>query len=215
LRDASFNVAAFISTTGFTTVPYDSWPHLSQAVLVLLMFIGGCTGSTCGGLKIGRWLILIKNARRELRTMLHPRERLAVRSEGKVVENPQPKRGLAGFKCELCGGEMLVRMGKFGEFYACENFPECKFTKQKVVDTGANCPRCSSKIVGRRGRSKSLFFSCENYPNCDFSSWDLPLVEKCPWCGDMLYYRKSRKVVMCKNPSCDYTREDEITFDFG
>jgi trk system potassium uptake protein TrkH len=66
LRDASFNVAAFISTTGFTTVPYDSWPHLSQAVLVLLMFIGGCTGSTCGGLKIGRWLILIKNARREL-----------------------------------------------------------------------------------------------------------------------------------------------------
>jgi trk system potassium uptake protein TrkH len=87
LRDASFNVAAFISTTGFTTVPYDSWPHLSQAVLVLLMFIGGCTGSTCGGLKIGRWLILIKNARRELRTMLHPRERLAVRSEGKVVED--------------------------------------------------------------------------------------------------------------------------------
>ena len=139
----------------------------------------------------------------------------AVDSEGKVVENPQPKRGLAGFKCELCGGEMLVRMGKYGEFYACENFPECKFTKQKVIETGAECPRCSAKIVGRRGRSKSLFFSCENYPTCDFSSWDLPLVEKCPWCGDMLYYRKSRKVVMCKNPSCDYTREDDISFDLS
>lgn len=87
LRDASFNVASFISTTGFTTAAYDAWPPLSQAILVMLMFIGGCAGSTCGGLKIGRLVILIKSAMRELHLMLHPREVRAVRVEGKPVEN--------------------------------------------------------------------------------------------------------------------------------
>ena len=86
LRDAAFNVASFISTTGFSTAVYDTWPQLSQAVLVLLMFVGGCVGSTCGGLKIGRWMILIKSALRELGVMLHPREVRPVRAEGKPVE---------------------------------------------------------------------------------------------------------------------------------
>ena len=135
----------------------------------------------------------------------------AVDEEGNILETPEVKQELAGFKCDLCGGEMLVRSGKYGTFYACENYPTCKFTKQKVIDTGVSCPRCASKVVGRRSKSKSLFYSCERYPECDFSSWDMPLVEKCPWCSDMLYYRKSRKTVMCKNPACDYTREEEMT----
>lgn len=87
LRDASFTVASFISTTGFTTVTYDAWPQLSQAILVLLMFIGGCAGSTCGGLKISRLIILIKSSFRELRFTLRPREVRAVRVEGKPVDD--------------------------------------------------------------------------------------------------------------------------------
>ncbi len=87
LRDAAFNVASFISTTGFTTATYDAWPQLSQAILVLLMFIGGCAGSTCGGLKISRLIILIKSAFRELRFTLRPREVRAVRVEGKPVDD--------------------------------------------------------------------------------------------------------------------------------
>jgi trk system potassium uptake protein TrkH len=87
LRDAAFNVASFISTTGFTTVTYDNWPQLSQAILVLLMFIGGCAGSTCGGLKISRLIILIKSSLRELRFTLRPREVRAVRAEGKAVDD--------------------------------------------------------------------------------------------------------------------------------
>lgn len=87
LRDAAFNVAAFISTTGFTTATYDAWPHLSQAILVVLMFVGGCAGSTCGGLKISRLMILFKSAIRELRVTLRPREVSPVRVEGKPVEN--------------------------------------------------------------------------------------------------------------------------------
>ena len=102
LRDAAFNVASFISTTGFTTTVYDNWPQLSQAILILLMFIGGCTGSTCGGLKIGRLVILIKNAHRELRTMLRPRERRAVRSEGKVVEDDTVRGVNAYFVIFFC-----------------------------------------------------------------------------------------------------------------
>ena len=134
-----------------------------------------------------------------------------VYKDGKPQEPAELKLEPAGFKCETCGGEMVIRHGKFGEFYACSNYPTCKFTKQKVIDIGVACPRCSSKVVGRHGKGKMLFFSCEKHPECDFSSWDMPLNEKCPDCGDMLYYRKSRRSVTCKNPSCDYKREEEMT----
>jgi len=87
LRDAAFTVSSFISTTGFTTATYDAWPQLSQAILVLLMFIGGCAGSTCGGLKISRLIILIKSAFRELRFILRPREVRAARVEGKPADD--------------------------------------------------------------------------------------------------------------------------------
>ncbi len=86
LRDAAFTVSSFISTTGFTTANYELWPQLSHGILILLMFIGGCAGSTCGGLKIGRLIILIKSSVRELRAMLRPREVRPVRAEGKSVE---------------------------------------------------------------------------------------------------------------------------------
>ena len=124
-----------------------------------------------------------------------------------VVETPE----LAGFKCELCGSDMVVRNGKYGTFYACSNYPTCTFTKQKITDTGVCCPNCSSKIVARHGRGKMLFYSCDKYPECDFSTWDMPLSEKCPDCGEMLYFRKSRKSVICKTKNCNYKREEEMT----
>ena len=124
-----------------------------------------------------------------------------------VVESPK----LAGFKCEVCGSDMIVRNGKYGTFYACSNYPACTFTKQKITDTGVCCPNCSSKIVARHGRGKMLFYSCDKYPECDFSTWDMPLAEKCPDCGDMLYFRKSRKSVICKSKNCNYKREEEMT----
>ena len=117
----------------------------------------------------------------------------------------------AGFKCEICGAEMLVRNGQYGTFYACSNYPTCTFTKQKTTKLGVKCPKCSSDVLARHGKGKTLFYSCENYPRCDFSSWDMPLSEACPDCGDMLYYRKSRKSVICKNPTCSYKRDEEMT----
>ncbi len=134
----------------------------------------------------------------------------ALNSDGTVAAPTEEKIELAGFKCDLCGGEMVIRRGRYGQFYACSNYPACKFTKQKTVELDVSCPKCSSKILARRSKGKSLFYSCERYPECDFSTWDMPLSEKCPECSEMLYYRKSKKLVICKNKSCSYKREDEI-----
>ena len=135
----------------------------------------------------------------------------AVDSQGNVVVEEELKIEYAGFVCELCGGKMVERRGRYGVFYACENYPECKFTKQKIIDTGASCPKCSSRILARRGKGNTSFYSCERYPECDFSSWDMPLNEKCPNCAEMLYYRKSQKTVLCKNKDCGYKRQQEMS----
>lgn len=135
----------------------------------------------------------------------------AIDKNGKIVESETSTPELAGFKCEVCGAEMVVRSGRYGSFYACSNYPTCTFTKQKVTETGATCPKCSSKILARHGRGRTLFYSCEKYPECDFSSWDMPLAEKCPDCGMTLFYRKSRRSVICKEKNCGYKREEEMT----
>ncbi len=135
----------------------------------------------------------------------------ALNKDGSVAEPKKKELELADFKCELCGADVVIRNGRFGSFYACSNYPVCKFTKQKVADTGAKCPKCSSKILARHGKGKTLFYSCEKYPTCDFSSWDMPLVENCPECGEILYYKKARKTVLCKNKGCSYKRSEEKT----
>ncbi len=135
----------------------------------------------------------------------------ALDKTGKPVVQEQHTVELAGFKCESCGADMVVRNGRYGSFYACSNYPTCTFTKQKISETGASCPKCSGKILARHGKGRMLFYSCENYPNCDFSSWDMPLAECCPDCGKTLFYRKSRKSVICKEKSCGYKREEEMT----
>jgi trk system potassium uptake protein TrkH len=86
LRDAAFQVASFISTTGFNTANYDVWSPLSQGILVFLMFIGGCAGSTAGGLKVSRLIILVRSAGREVKNLLSPRRIRPVRSEGRPVD---------------------------------------------------------------------------------------------------------------------------------
>ena len=135
----------------------------------------------------------------------------AIDKNGNVATEEEKAAELAGFKCEICGGDMVIRNGRYGSFYACINYPTCTFTKQKVTETGVNCPKCNSRILARHGKGKMLFYSCEKYPECDFSTWDMPLKEKCPDCGGMLYYRKSRKNVICKEKGCSYKRDEEMT----
>ena len=87
LRHAFFQVNTISSTTGFSTVDFDEWPTLARMIMVLLMFIGACAGSTAGGLKVSRVVLLFKTARREVRHMLHPRAVTSVRFEGKPVDS--------------------------------------------------------------------------------------------------------------------------------
>ena len=86
VRYAFFQVSSVITTTGFATYDYNDWPALSKIVLVLLMFCGSCVGSTCGGIKVGRLILLVKSGLSEIKYMLHPRAVVTVRSEGKPVE---------------------------------------------------------------------------------------------------------------------------------
>ena len=88
IRAAYFQVTSISSTTGFSTVDFDQWPTVSRMILVVLMFIGACAGSTAGGLKVSRLVLLYKTIRREIRHLLHPRSVTSVRFEGKPVDSP-------------------------------------------------------------------------------------------------------------------------------
>jgi DNA topoisomerase-1 len=121
---------------------------------------------------------------------------------------------VADFKCELCGADMVLRNGKFGAFYACENFPKCKFTKQITKDTGIPCPKCGGSIVAKRGKSGIFFFSCEKYPECDFSTWDQPIKDACPDCGGILLLKKGKRIAYCYNKEeCGYSAPYEAEDD--
>ncbi|MGN1346972.1 MAG: type I DNA topoisomerase [Eubacteriales bacterium] len=125
---------------------------------------------------------------------------LAKAGEGLVEKVPE----IAPMKCELCGADMILRNGRYGSFYACSRYPECKFTKQKTRSLGVACPECGADIVTKYGRNKTVFYSCSRYPDCKFSSWDMPTAEKCPPCGGMLYRKKGKNQLVCKTESCGY-----------
>ncbi len=96
LRMTTFQVSSIISTTGYATTDFDLWPGLSKAVLMLLMVIGGCAGSTAGGLKVSRVILLIKSVLRELKKLLHPRSVRIVKLDGKRVDE-QTLSGTASY----------------------------------------------------------------------------------------------------------------------
>lgn len=87
LRHSAFQVASIITTAGFATADFDLWPELSKCILVVIMIIGSCSGSTAGGMKISRVLMLIKTIKKELSLIVHPREVRKIRMDGHVVEH--------------------------------------------------------------------------------------------------------------------------------
>ena len=87
LRMAAFQVASIVSTTGYSTCDFDVWPAFSKSILILLMFIGGCAGSTSGGLKMSRIIILFKSVKNNMAKMVHPQYVKSVRVEGKALED--------------------------------------------------------------------------------------------------------------------------------
>ena len=122
---------------------------------------------------------------------------------------PEEAATVSDLKCELCGGDMVLRHGRYGNFYACVNYPKCKYTRPYGQKIDVKCPKCGSDILTKWGRNKSMFYSCVKYPECDFSSWDKPMAETCPKCGGMLYRKKGKPLLICKTEGCGYKREAE------
>jgi len=109
--------------------------------------------------------------------------------------------------CQKCGSPMIIRLGKFGRFYACSKFPKCKYTEPLEKETlGIKCPRCKKgKIVEKRTKKRKIFYGCSNWPKCDFALWDKPTGEICPKCGSLLIETK-RKQTKCSNKKCDFEK---------
>ena len=106
-----------------------------------------------------------------------------------------------GEKCPECGGELLKRNGRFGEFIACSNFPKCRYSrnlsgeqkiKKEPAKIGVKCPECGGEIVERVSK-RGKFYGCSNYPKCNFISNYKPTNEKCPECGEMLFKKSLKK----------------------
>ena len=125
----------------------------------------------------------------------------------KTTENIEVQKAPDDIRCDICGGEMVVKRSRYGTFYACAKYPECKGTKPINKELSVPCPDCGSKIVIRRGRNRTVFYSCSAYPKCKFTSCDTPTNEKCPSCGKMLLRKRGKNLNVCIDKNCGYKAE--------
>ena len=127
-------------------------------------------------------------------------------SDGKAVSESTAVEGT----CEKCQSSLVLKVGRFGKFIACSNYPDCKFTKP--IDLGIKCPKddCKGKIAARRSKKGRMFYGCTAYPNCDFVSWDKPVPEPCPKCNNAYTVEKWKKdegtSIICPESECDYKK---------
>ncbi|MTH52731.1 type I DNA topoisomerase [Bacillus mangrovi] len=126
------------------------------------------------------------------------------------MEEVEIKDEYAGIDCEECGNPMVIKMGRYGKFMACSNFPDCRNTKPIVKEIGVPCPKCSKgNVVERKSKKKRIFYGCDRYPECDFLSWDKPIARNCPRCESMLVEKKLKKGVQVQCTACDYKEEQQ------
>lgn len=124
------------------------------------------------------------------------------------IQKVQIKDEPAGFNCDICGAPMVIKMGRYGKFYACSRFPDCRNTKPIVKKVGVTCPKCGKgDVVEKKSKRNRKFFGCSRYPDCDFVSWDKPINRNCPNDGHFLVEKRSKKgpVILC--PNGDYKEE--------
>ena len=107
--------------------------------------------------------------------------------------------------CEICGRNMVIKMGRFGKFLACPGFPECKNAKPLVERMPGRCPKCGSGMLKRKSKKGYAFYACEKGADCGFMSWDVPTAEDCPKCGMTMFKKsgKGRNKPFCINDTCE------------
>jgi len=111
---------------------------------------------------------------------------------------PQP----TGEECPVCGKELVLRNGAYGEFVSCSGYPKCKYVKQTLIE-GMKCPKCGEgDLAERKARRGNMFWGCTNYPKCDFTSNYKPVAKKCPKCKSPYLLEKTLKsgvFLICPN----------------
>ena len=100
---------------------------------------------------------------------------------------------------------MVIKMGRYGKFMACSNFPDCRNTKAILKQIGVTCPKCKKgQVVERKSKKRRTFYGCDQYPECDFISWDKPVARNCPNCSEQLVEKKSKQGVTVQCVKCNY-----------
>ncbi len=110
--------------------------------------------------------------------------------------------------CPECGSPLVIRMGRYGRFYGCSNFPKCKYTRPIKKQEIMKCPQCEEgSVVEKRTKKGKLFYGCNNWPQCDWALWDEPTGKKCPECDSPLIKKKGK--IKCSNKDCDYLQQQQ------
>jgi DNA topoisomerase I len=148
------------------------------------------------------WVKIIDDFYRDFESNLEKAE--------KEMEEVEIKDEPAGEDCEQCGSPMVFKMGRYGKFMACSNFPDCRNTKPIVKDIGVKCPKCKEgNIIERKSKKRRIFYGCDQFPECDFLSWDKPIARPCPKCENLLVEKKLKKGVQVQCVECDYKEEQQ------
>lgn len=111
--------------------------------------------------------------------------------------------------CELCGSNMVIRNGRFGQFLACKNYPECKNTKPILDKIGVKCPKCEDgDIVVKKSKKGRVFYGCSNFPNCRFATWNKPINKKCNLCGSIMEEKNTKNGTfeICSDRNCENSK---------
>lgn len=131
-----------------------------------------------------------------------------VQKAAKEVEKIKIADPVTDVICDKCGRNMVLKTGRFGKFYACPGFPECRNTKAYIETIGVHCPDCGQPLLIRRSKKGRVFYGCSAYPTCQFVSWDKPVEKKCPKCGAYMVEKTGKKSrVVCS--SCSYSEDSK------
>ena len=144
--------------------------------------------------------------RQILRDFYPPFEKMLGVAE-EQIEKVEVKDEVSNVPCEKCGAMMVYKMGRFGKFLACPNFPACRNAKPIVHYIDAPCPKCGARLMEKTSKKNRRFYGCENYPDCDFVSWEKPIVDRCPKCGSYMVEKPGKRgevVHLCANETCRY-----------
>ena len=125
----------------------------------------------------------------------------------KEIEKIEVRDEVSDVPCEQCGAMMVYKMGRYGRFLACPNFPDCRNTRPILTYIDTPCPKCGKRLLEKISKKNRKFYGCEAYPECDFVSWDQPVNEKCPQCGSYMVEKKNargEKIYLCSSENCRY-----------